>query len=105
MDLTALSEVLKQSGPWGLCMLLMGSGLIYLTRWLREERKQTDIAHEAIRAQFLAAIKDQRTEHTQSLREVTSDFKDSLAEQGKRIDGLAQKVEGLDEHVQELRMR
>ena len=83
----------------------MASGLVYLIRWLREDRKQTDIAHAGIRSEFLVALKDQRIEHASSLKQITTDFKESISEHGRRIDNLGAKVDALDDHVQELRMR
>lgn len=105
MEPTSFSEMLKQFGPYGICLFLMGSGLVYLMRWLREERKQSDLTHEGIRNTFLVQLKDQRTEYTESLKEVTVDFKEAMNEQGKRIDNIATKVDQIDDHIQELRMR
>lgn len=105
MEPTSFSEMLKQFGPYGICLFLMASGLIYLMRWLREERKQTDVTHEGIRVQFLGQLKDQRTEYTSSLKQVTTDFREAMKEQSNRIDVLSTKVESIDDHVQELRMR
>lgn len=105
MEPVSFTEMLKQFGPYGICLFLMGSGLVYLMRWLREDRKQTDITHEGIRVQFLGQLKDQRGEYTASLKQVTTDFKEAMKEQSTRIDGLSDKVEKLDDHVQELRSK
>lgn len=105
MEPVSFTEMLKQFGPYGICLFLMGSNLVYLMRWLREERKQSDLTHEGIRSQFLVQLKDQRAEYTDSLKEVTVDFKEAMNEQGKRIDNIATKVDQIDEHIQELRMR
>lgn len=105
MEPVSFTEMLKQFGPYGICLFLMGSGLIYLTRWLREERKATDVMHEGIRSQFLSQLNDQRSDYTSSLKQVTTDFRDAMKEQNIRIDGLSSEVKTLDGHVQELRMR
>lgn len=104
MEPTSFSEMLKAFGPYGICLFLMGSGLVYLMRWLREDRRATDTAHANIRTEFLAALKDQRVEHRASLKEVTNDFRDAINDHGKRIDQLSAKIDGIDEHVQELRI-
>lgn len=104
MEPTSFTEMLKQFGPYGVSLFLMGSGLVYLMRWLREERKQSDATHEGIRNTFLGQLKDQRIEYTDSLKQVTADFKGAMTEQGKRIDNIAVKVDQIDEHIQELRM-
>ena len=104
MEPTSFNEMLKQFGPYGVCLFIMGCGLVYLMRWLREDRKANDLSQSGIRTEFLSALKDQRIEHRASLKEVTTDFRDAINEHGKRIDMLSTKIDGIDEHVQELRM-
>ena len=98
MEIAPLSEALKQFGPYGVCLLLMALGLVHFVK--KNDQIQVDT-----RAEFLAALREQRVEHTASLRQVTSDFKEAMSEQGKRIDGLAAKIENIDEHVQALRIK
>ena len=108
MEPVSFSEMLKQFGPYGICLFLMGSGLVYLMRWLREERKQTDITHEGIRNQFLTALKDQRTENLAAIKDQREEHSQSLKEVNethKRIDTLSASVDRIDSHVQQLRSR
>lgn len=104
MEPTTFSDMLKQFGPYGICLFLMAAGLVYQMRWLREDRKQQDISQENIRNQFVLQLKDQRTEYTTTLKQVTSDFKEAIGEHGKSIDHLAQRIDEIDGHVQELRI-
>lgn len=99
----AIVPVLKEFGPMGVAVVLMGAGLVYLTRWLREDRKSTDTANGEMRKEFLTALKDQRTETASTLREVTSEFKDALKDHGDRIDHLSGRVDMLDGHVRGMR--
>lgn len=101
---TSFTDMLKQFGPYGICLFLMAAGLVYQMRWLREDRKQQDISQENIRNQFVLQLKDQRTEYTTTLKQVTSDFKEAIGEHSKSIDNLSERVDKIDGHVQELRM-
>jgi hypothetical protein len=98
-EITTLTEMLKQYGPMGVAVLLMGLGLIYQTRWLRDMQDKAAVQQDKARAEFTQALKDQREEHTASLREVVNEFKEMHKDLGEKVDGMRRRLDDIDEHI------
>jgi hypothetical protein len=98
-ELTSLSELLKMYGPMGVAVLLMGLGLIYQTRWLRDMQDKSTLQQDKTRAEFTQALKDQRKEHTDSLREIVAEFKVMHHDLGLKVDEMRERLDELDDHI------
>jgi len=90
-----ISDVLKQFGPTGLTIVMMGYGLIYLTKWLREMQDQSGQQHDKVRAEFTQTLKDYRDEHTTALKDIVTEFKSMHTELGGKVDQLSNRVDNL----------
>jgi hypothetical protein len=97
--MTEIAELFRQFGPTGLTIILMGGGLVYLTKWLRTMQEQSAIQHDKVRGEFTAALKDQQADHRASLREVVCEFKVMHGEHGEKIDRLTERIDKIDDHV------
>jgi hypothetical protein len=91
-----IAEFFRQFGPMGLAVVLMGSGLVYLLKWLRDMQEKSTVQHDLARREFMTALKEQQTEHRGIVREVVTEFKAMHYEHGERIDQLAVRIDQLD---------
>jgi hypothetical protein len=94
-----IAEFFKQFGPTGLTIIMMGGGLVYLTKWLRDRQEKSDAQHDLARREFIATLKEQQTEHRAIIREVVAEFKMMHSEHGEKIDELAVRIDRIDDHV------
>jgi hypothetical protein len=94
-----IAEFFKQFGPMGLAVILMGSGLVYLLKWLRDMQEKSTTQHDLARREFMTALKEQQAEHRGIVREVVTEFKTMHNEHGERIDQLAVRIDRIDDHV------
>lgn len=95
MELTPLVEILRQFGPTGLTIIMMGGGLVYLTRWLRTMADKHDERYDKSQERFIVALNQQRQEFKASLQEVVTEFKGMHEELGEKVDRLSQRVDAL----------
>jgi hypothetical protein len=94
-----IAEMFKQFGPMGLAVILMGAWSVYSARWLREMQDKSAVQHDKVRSEFTVALREQRLEHTASLREVVAEFKLIHGDMGDRIDHLSNRVDNLDDRL------
>lgn len=110
MEPTSFSEMLKQFGPYGICLFLMGSGLVYFTRWLREEQNRAMTERKETHGEFLSELEKKGERHerimtqtvdkfTAALKEHSTVINGSLERHGNKIEELADRVDKLDDHV------
>jgi hypothetical protein len=94
-----IAELFSKFGPAGLTIIMMGGGLVYLTKWLREMQEQSAHQHDKSRTEFMLALTEQRRESTASLREIVADFKGMHDDMGERIDHLGEQFDRLKEQL------
>jgi hypothetical protein len=97
--MTEIAELFRQFGPAGLTIILMGGGLVYLTKWLRTMQEQSAVQHDKVRTEFMAELRAQRQEFSGSLREVVGQFKGMHDDMGERIDHLGNQFDRLKEEI------
>jgi hypothetical protein len=97
--MTDITEIFRQFGPTGLTIILMGGGLVYLMKWLREMQEQSSSQHDKVRTEFMAELRAQRQEFSGSLREVVGQFKGMHDDMGERIDHLGEQFDRLKEQL------
>jgi hypothetical protein len=98
-DLTSLSGLLKEFGPLGLALIMMGAGLIYLLKWLRSEQDRAEKERKESHDKFATTL-DKLTERYERIADKMAA---SLQKQAERIDALSERVNTLDDHVRDLR--
>ena len=86
-----LSQLFEKFGPTGMTIIMMGAGLVYITRWVRELQDKWIGQHET----FTKALDAQREAHHESLKEVVVEFKQMHAELGAKVDKLADRIDSL----------
>lgn len=95
MEPNAIAEALNKFGPTGLTIIMMGGGLVYITRWVRDLQDKWIAQHDS----FTKSLDTQREASHEALKEVVGEFKDMHTELsnslGTRIDKLTDEVKQL----------
>jgi len=110
MEPVSFTEMLKQFGPYGICLFLMGSGLVYFTRWLREEQTRAMNERKETHNEFLNEREKKGARHerimvytvdkfTIALKEHSTVINGSLEKHGNKIEELVDRVDKLDDHM------
>jgi F0F1-type ATP synthase membrane subunit b/b' len=73
-----LVPVFEKFGPTGLTIIMMGGGLVYLTRWLREMQTASQEQHDKVRKEFADVLREKRTDYTTALQLERADFIETL---------------------------
>lgn len=99
MDFAPMVEVLRQFGPTGLTIIMMGGGLVYLTKWLRHMAEKNDERYERMQEKFLTSLDTLRKENHLAMSQVVEEFKnmhENLRDDlGGKMDKLAERVNDL----------
>lgn len=90
-----LAPIFEKFGPTGLTIIMMGGGLVYLTRWLRQMSDADSERYDRLQERFLESLDKQRQENHASLSQVVAEFKSMHSELGERVDNLSDKVDAL----------
>lgn len=120
-----LVPIFEKFGPTGLTIIMMGGGLVYLTRWLREMQSTSQAQHDKVRAEFaetlkekradymqamtveradfMAAIKQQREDGQRAIKEIVDEFRESIHEVAEDLKGVKNEVIVLSGKVDQLR--
>lgn len=101
-DVTSLSGVLKEFGPLGLALLLMGAGLVYILRWLRSEQERAEKERKESHDKFTTTLEKQAERSERIMDNTVTKFTVAMDKQIARIDHLSERVDELDNHVRGL---
>lgn len=101
-DLTSFSGILREFGPLGLSLILMGTGLVYLLRWLRSEQERAEKERKESHDKFTVTLEKQSERAERIMDNTVSKFTTALDRQVERIDVLSDRVDRLDDHVRGL---
>lgn len=80
-----LVPILEKFGPTGLTIIMMGGGLVYLTRWLREMQANSQEQHDRVRKEFTDVLKEKRNDYQAALQQERADYLEAIKQQ--RADG------------------
>jgi len=102
-----LAPMLEKFGPTGLTIIMMGGGLVYLTRWLRDMQDSSQLQHAAIRQEFINTVKEKREDYRTSMMQERADFIQEMEQQRasheKNLDAIVVRFEkALHEIAQDL---
>lgn len=109
-DVTTLAGLWEKYGPLGMCLILMGAGLVYSLKWLRgeQEKNREERKEELQRAaqerkeahdKFSSQLDAIGSRYERMMNTAVDKFDKSLEKQGVRIDALADRVDKLDDHL------
>lgn len=94
-----LAPMLEKFGPTGLTIIMMGGGLVYLTRWLRD--MQDSMMQE--RADFIQEMEQQRASHEKNLDAIVVRFEKALHEIAQDLNGVKSEVGKLTDKISGMR--
>ena len=97
--MTEVAELFRQFGPMGLALVLMGAGLVYLLKWLREEQTRSETERTSAHDKFSKQIEEQGARHERIIGVTVDKFDRSLERHGQRIDVLSDRVDKLDDRI------
>ena len=112
-----LAPMLEKFGPTGLTIIMMGGGLVYLTRWLRDMQDSSQLQHAAIRQEFINTLKEKREDYRTSMMQERTDLIQEMERQRasheknldaivvrfeKALHGIAQDLNGVKSEVGKL---
>lgn len=100
-----LVPILEKFGPTGLTIIMMGGGLVYLTRWLREMQAKIEERDTATRKEFGEMLKEKRVDFLQALTLERTDYLSSLQRQRddfqKHLDNAVERFESAMHEIAE----
>lgn len=76
-----LAPMFEKFGPTGLTIIMMGGGLIYLTRWLRDMQTSSQEQHAIIRREFAEALKEKRNDYMAAMNQERADYIEAIKTQ------------------------
>lgn len=76
-----LVPVFEKFGPTGLTIIMMGGGLVYLTKWLRDMQETSQQEHDKVRREFAETLKEKRADYMAAMQQERADFMQAIIQQ------------------------
>lgn len=93
MEPQDFTDMLKQFGPYGVCIFFMFGAFYLFVKQSRDERSQANTTQKEQRMEFLTSLKEQRVEHTDSLRGVADKYEMVATEQNRQLERMSDKID------------
>lgn len=92
-----LVPILEKFGPTGVTIVVLGGGVIWFARWLREMQADSRAQHDKERKEFAEILREKRADYMGELQRERTDFLDAIklqrADSERTITGIVQRFE------------